>query len=104
MIGPVVPTAIQVIEAQQDPLVLHIVVQGKQGASSPGGNGEPGSTNLSIIDRTATKLTIASSSGDDAELVEATSTEAGLLSGQGKAKLDSTPSFGLIVGLAIALG
>ena len=36
MIGPVVPTAIQVIEAQKDPLVLHIVVQGKQGAPFAG--------------------------------------------------------------------
>jgi hypothetical protein len=28
MIGPVVPTAVQVIEAQREPLVLHITTQG----------------------------------------------------------------------------
>jgi len=104
MIGPVVPTAIQVIEAQRDPLVLNIIVQGKQGASSQGGNGESGSTNLNITARTATSMTLDSSTGEGVELPEATPTEAGLLSGPGKAKLDSTPSFGLIVGLAIALG
>ncbi len=31
MIGPVLPTAIQVIEAQQEPLVLNLIVPGKQG-------------------------------------------------------------------------
>ena len=36
MIGPVVPTAIQVIEAHRKPLVLHIIVQGKQGARFDG--------------------------------------------------------------------
>lgn len=45
MIGPVLPTAIQVIEAQKEPLVLHLIVPGKQGPAGPPG---PSSSGVSL--------------------------------------------------------
>ena len=36
MIGPVVPTAVQVIEASTTPLVLNLIVPGKQGPPGVG--------------------------------------------------------------------
>lgn len=54
----------------------------------PGGSGN-GTTDLSVISRTATGLTIASSTGEDAAIPLATTGLAGLESAADKAKLDS---------------
>jgi hypothetical protein len=56
---------------------------------SPGGGG---ATNLSIVNRTDSALTIASSTGDDADLLAATASLAGLQSALDKAKLNSIAS------------
>jgi hypothetical protein len=37
MSGPILPTAVQIIEAQREPLVLHLTVQGQQGVPGPPG-------------------------------------------------------------------
>jgi len=55
--------------------------------TGPGGTSAP--TNLTVIDRTATSLKIASSTGGDAEVPLASLTLAGLESAADKAKLDS---------------
>lgn len=47
-------------------------------------------TNLSIVNKTATTLDIASSTGNDATVPEATITEAGLLNATDKVKLNNT--------------
>lgn len=54
----------------------------------PGGSGN-GTTDLSVISRTATGLTVASSSGEDAAIPLASTDLAGLESAADKAKLDS---------------
>ncbi|MCE2839191.1 MAG: hypothetical protein LW834_19945, partial [Cyanobium sp. 49614_E6] len=55
--------------------------------TGPGGTSAP--TNLTVIDRTATSLKIASSTGGDAEVPLASPNLAGLESAADKAKLDS---------------
>jgi hypothetical protein len=37
MSGPILPTAVQVIEAQREPLKLHLTVRGQQGVPGPPG-------------------------------------------------------------------
>jgi hypothetical protein len=54
MIGPVLPTAVQVIEAQREPLVLHLIVPGKQGPPGP-----PGPSGDSGSDAEATAIAMA---------------------------------------------
>jgi hypothetical protein len=49
MIGPVIPTPLQVIEGQLDPLVLTLIIQGKQGASKSA---------LSNLAETAQQITV----------------------------------------------
>lgn len=50
--------------------------------------GSAGATNLSVTDRTATTLTVASDTGTDAVIPEASTTEAGLLNAADKVKLN----------------
>ena len=57
--------------------------------SSPGGGGGTSPTNLSITDRTATALTINSSTGADAVIPAATPALAGLQTAADKAKSDA---------------
>ena len=55
MNGPIVPTAVQVIEAQQEPLVLHVRVPGQQGVPGPPG---PAADNASEIEATAIAMAL----------------------------------------------
>jgi hypothetical protein len=69
-----------------------------------GGGGTSAPTNLSVTGRTAAGLTIASSTGADAEVPLATAELAGLQSAADKAKIDTSASVALSAGLVIALG
>lgn len=54
------------------------------------GGGGGGATNLSVANRTSTTLDVASDTGTDATIPQATITEAGLLTASDKVKLNST--------------
>ncbi|MCU0689707.1 MAG: hypothetical protein MUE97_08210, partial [Phycisphaerales bacterium] len=88
--------AIDVIVSDQG--VIEIAAIGIPGPPGGGGGGG-GATNLSVIDRTASALTIASDTGSDAALPAATGTLAGLMLATDKAKLDTAPAD---IGAAIA--
>lgn len=62
------------------------------GADAFEGGGAGGTTNLSILNRTATTLDIASSSGADATVPAATTSLAGVMTATDKAKLDGIGS------------
>jgi hypothetical protein len=54
------------------------------------GGGGGGATNLSVANRTSTTLDVASDTGTDATIPQASTTEAGLLTASDKVKLNST--------------
>ena len=81
-----------------DVLTIYGIRSGVEAGGTPGTGG---ATDLTIENRTATTLDVASSTGDDATVPEASATEAGLLVAADKVKLNAVEEDGRYGGEAL---